>query len=209
MVKYAARESRQGGVWSLLLPQQCWQCATTQEVQAREYACTFRGFDQMLRLLAIGGTLSFCLLVVAAIFNILMLWLMLLGLLLLIVVIGFLKSWKESVRLITWSCPTHDGQMPMPEMALADEDLHLFLATAEMAEHARKALLTQRRSGGKYTQDQAPSTTPSESTDLPRGNAARKPHGDSAADDAKVVPPIVPSREQLPSIKLDDDLFSE
>ena len=212
MVKYAARESRQGGVWSLLLPQQCWECATTQEVQAREYACTFRGFDQMVRLLAIGGTFAFCLLVAAVIFMHPIPWLMFLGVLLLMLVIGFLKSWKESVRLITWSCKAHDGQMPMPEMALADEELHLFLATPEMAEHARKALIAQRRSGGKYTQEQAPPAFPTESTDLPKKAPGKPPTtagGEDRGGNSSTQPTIVPAREQLPTIKLDDDLFSE
>ena len=51
---------------------------------------------------------------------------------------GFLyvKSWPERVRLVQWTCNDHADAMRQPEIVVYENELHLILATQELADAA-------------------------------------------------------------------------
>jgi hypothetical protein len=110
-----------------------------------------------------------------------------------------LKSWREPVRVVLWSCQTHAGDVRFPDMVIHDNELHLFVPTVSLAEATTAELMTRRRQGRRYAED-ATSGAAAVQSDTARPTRA------PAREDPAPAPPSVtrPLREKLPPIKLDE-----
>lgn len=195
-VVYWARDCRDGLLWKIALPKQCWGCGTNEGVKKREFRRSVRSFEYPLPILI--GTLSF-----AALFLVLGLWLWtivllacalamlaLCGLLLLI------KSWIEDVRVVMWSCPRHADDLPAPELVVDREQLYLYAPTAGLAKEANAEIKEERLKSnraraaarGAEVADEPPARTEKRTKDNDRpGRTVPQPKAD------------------LPPLKLADD----
>ncbi len=100
---------------------------------------------------------------------------------------AYVKSWPERVRLLQWTCNEHADGMRQPEIVVYENELHLILATQELADAASAELVAKRRAGGQHAETRSDSTVdPMARADAP---SAPKPQGYK--------------RDELPPIKLD------
>jgi len=63
--RHAAREGRDGTKWDIVLPKQCWQCASRDKLMQREYEHSLRGFESPIAILVCTGSVALLLLVLA------------------------------------------------------------------------------------------------------------------------------------------------
>jgi len=202
-VKYRARESRVGLKWQISLPERCWQCGKTEDIEQREFSRSIRRFDSPLNI--IFGTLGIACMVLLP-------WLIFgswkfVGLAMLVAIGGgvllWIKSWKERVRLTIWTCSPHAGELSKPEMACGEDDLYLFAASEALAEAARAELQAARRRDLAAGPANVAKASPAKAS----RSAAREASGDKApAADALQPPPRPLSvRTELPPLKLAGD----
>ncbi len=152
-VIFDGREASQGGKWSVSLPKQCWCCGTQQRVESQQLSHDVRTYDIPPALLLLGA-IAVALLLVIGLFK----WwilVLVLGLVLLAAGAGLLvlKSWREPVRVMLWSCPTHSADARFPDVVIHDNELHLFAPSVSLAEAATAELLARRRQGRRYAED--------------------------------------------------------
>jgi len=194
-VVYWARDSRDGLLWKVALPKQCWECAATEKVKKREFRRSVRSFEYPLPILI--GTLS-----LAAVFVLLALWLwtkLLVGALAMLVLCGLLlliKSWIEDVRVVVWSCARHADELPAPELVVDREQLYLYAPTAALAKEANDQIkedrLRSNRARATARGAEVPEETPSRPDKRPKV-------GDRAERFVSQPKP------ELPPLKLSDD----
>ena len=198
-VVYDGREVSQGGKWSLTLPKQCWCCGTQQRVESQQLSRDVRTYDLPPSMLMLGAVVA-VLLIVVGLFTARM-WAVLLGLVLVGAgaVLLMLKSWREPVRMVLWSCDAHADEVRAPDLVIYDNELYLFAPTASLAEAATSELMARRRKGRRHAEvgESMPESRPSESA-----RPTRSPTG----EEPRTSPPSVnrPVREELPPIKMDD-----
>jgi hypothetical protein len=185
-VSYGGRENRDGTKWTVNLPKQCWQCSKKDGLRSREYEADARSFEAPVAILA-------CTVGVAIFALLIGLWLYWpLALFSVAILAGgcvfmYVKSWPERVRLVQWTCTDHADAMRQPEIVVYENELHLVLATSELAEAASAELAAKRRAGGKHSEESSDSTVdPMVRVESP---APQKPQGYK--------------RDELPPIKLD------
>ncbi len=220
-VKYRARESRVGLKWQLALPKQCWQCGKTDGLERRETNQSLRCFDNPVAIVSgsFGSALLLLLVWVFAPWG----WPLKLSLLLMIggSVLLFIKSWKERVRIIIWTCPEHAAELPPCNFAVNEDELHLFVPSEPLAETARAQLQAARRgetaARTQRTKDEASGAVPSDNQGRPSSSPAPRTElpplkldGDAAETSASAdIPPPPGSppggRAELPPLKLDGD----
>jgi len=186
-VSYGGRENRDGTKWTVNLPKQCWQCSKKDGLRSREYEFDTRSFEAPVAILA-------CTVGVAILALLLGMWLYFpLAIFSLAILAGgfilmYVKSWPEQVRLVQWTCNDHADAMRQPEIVVYENELHLILATQELADAASAELAAKRRAGGQYTETKSSATVdPMARTEAP--------------PPAKPQPPY--KRDELPPIKLD------
>lgn len=189
-VKYRARENRVGLKWQLALPKQCWQCGKTDELQRQETNRSLRCFDNAIAIISgsYGSALVLLLVWVFAPWE----WPAKLALLLVVggSLLMFIKSWKERVRIVIWTCAEHAAELPSCACAVNEDDLYLFVPSESLAETARAELQAARR--------------------RETGSPGRKTDGDSSGpppSDSEAPPPTsTPGpRTELPPLKLSGD----
>lgn len=152
IVAFGAREARQGQIWDIELPEQCWACGEREGLRRRSFDHDVRGFEFPLGIAL--GTLA-----TAAVW---LLWLSLwpgrIPLLLLVATLGmgaaaiYVKSWSDEVTLGVWFCPRHPEPPPV-EFVLEEDRLHVVLPSAQLADALRKALEQRRRSRKAYASE--------------------------------------------------------
>jgi hypothetical protein len=202
-VKYRARESRTGLKWHVSLPEQCWQCGTTEALAQREFKRSIRRFDSPLSI--IFGTLGLA-------GMLLLPWLIFgswkfVGLAIVVIIGGGvllgIKSWNERVRVTVWTCSPHAEELSAPSMASGEDDLYVFVATEALAEAARAELQAARRRDILGGPASTTKTSPAKATH----SAARERAGNEApAADASPLPPRpISVRTELPPLKLAGD----
>ena len=110
-----------------------------------------------------------------------------------------LKSSREPVRMVIWSCDAHADPVRAGDLVIYDNELYLFAPSASLAEAATAELMARRRKGRRYAED-ADGGAEAGSSDNPR------PTRSPAGEEPRAAPPSVtrPLREALPPIKLDD-----
>jgi len=185
-VAYGGRENRDGTKWNVNLPKQCWQCSKKDGLRSREYEVDTRSFEAPVAILACTVGVALCALLLG-------LWLyMPLALFSFAILAGgcvmlYVKSWPERVRLLQWTCNEHADGMRQPEFVVYENELHLILATSELADAASAELAAKRRAGGQHAEKGSDSTVdPMARVDSP---APQKPQAYK--------------RDELPPIKLD------
>jgi hypothetical protein len=192
-VTYAARESREGTSWEIILPSRCWECGATERLLKREYDRELRSFESPV---AIGS----CAVAVAFFFLLLGGWLggMAYWLFLMALVGGgamlFLKSWNERARVAISTCPEHADGLKAPGLVVYDNELSVILPTSQLAKAARDEMLAKRREKSRYSEAPPPSDI-----DKPRPAAATEPQAKEARYAQKDY-----KRDELPPIKLDE-----
>lgn len=195
-IRYWAREHREGMTWKIALPSQCWHCRGKEMLRSREYDVEVKAFEYALEVVA--GTAAAVLLV-----WLFALWLgswklLVFSLFLAAAGVGIVmvKSWTEQVRLVMWTCRDHADQMRQPELAVNQNELHVFLPTISLAQATQAELEAERRRlagarpGGVHTDDV---TFASDAT-LPMDHPRPRPAG-----------PVPPAKPDLPPIKLVGD----
>jgi len=189
-VKYRARENRVGLKWQLALPKQCWQCGKTDDLQRQETNRSVRCFDNAVAIISgsYGSALALLLVWVFAPWE----WPLKLALLLAVggSLLLFIKSWKERVRIIVWTCPDHAAELPPCSCAVNEDDLYLFVPSESLAEAAQAELQAARR--------------------RETGSPVKKTEGESLgpppSDNQAAPPGSMPGpRKELPPLKLDGD----
>ena len=150
-VSYGGRENRDGTKWNVSLPKQCWQCNRKDSLRSREYEFDTRSFEAPVAILA-------CTVGVAIFALLIGLWLYFpLALFSVAILAGgcgflYVKSWPERVRLLQWTCNDHADAMRQPEIVVYENELHLILATQELADAASAELAAKRRAGGQHAE---------------------------------------------------------
>jgi hypothetical protein len=142
LIRYTSREDRVGLSWKIGLPPQCWSCGQEEGLKRKRYSTDVRAFEfpigvaagTLLALLLVG-IVAWCLPhpLISAILALLTL---VLG-----ATVFWLKSWREKVSVTVWSCPEHLDAVERPDLAIYDEELFLFLPSAELT----KAALAQQK----------------------------------------------------------------
>ncbi len=184
-VSYGGRENRDGTKWNVNLPKQCWQCSKKDGLRSREYEADARSFEAPVPILV-------CTLAVALSALLLGLWLYTpLALFSFVILLGgcgfmYVKSWPERVRLLQWTCTEHADAMRQPEFVVYENELHLILATSELADAASAELAAKRRAAGQHGEKSADTVDPMARTDSP-APARQQAY----------------KRDELPPIKLD------
>ncbi len=153
LVKVAEHEARHDLDWELELPRQCWKSGARSGLAACHFEVRYRSFD---RPLAIFGVMFLALMVVSTLSCLLGPWLTP-TLSLVIVVLGmlvlWLKSWREQVRLTVWSLPEHADELRCPDMAIYNDMLFIYLPTIDLARatsHELRARRHERHSPGDH-----------------------------------------------------------
>jgi uncharacterized membrane protein len=197
-VVYDGREVSQGGKWSLTLPKQCWCCGTQQRVESQQISRDVRTYDVPPAMLLLGAVVAVLLLLIGVFKSI---WIAVLGLVLVGAgaVLLMLKSWREPVRMVIWSCDAHADDLRTPDLVIYDNELYLFTPSASLAEAATAELMARRRKGRRYSEG-------ADDQPVARSSDAERPTRPSAGDTSGPAPPSIPRplREELPPIKMDD-----
>jgi hypothetical protein len=185
-VSYGGRENRDGTKWNVNLPKQCWQCSKKDGLRSREYESDSRSFEAPVGILVCTvGLAIFALLIGLWLYYPLALFSF--AILLGGCVLMYVKSWPERVRLVQWTCNEHADAMRQPEIVVYENELHLILATHELADAAGAELAAKRRAGGQHAEPRADSTV----DPMARVEASPPPK------------PQGYKRDELPPIKLD------
>jgi hypothetical protein len=202
-VRYWARECRVNKTWSIILPDNCWACGTTEDLADRQYDVEIRGYDSGAPISMGTIGISLCCLLLACLF--LSFNLLLISLLVLVIggVLFFAKSWTEQVRLVISTCPQHADELRRPDIVLDENELFLFLPTETLALATRAQQQAKRRRN-----DEVPPTLPGGASPPPMGKASSgQPgqQGQSGPDTSRgnswnVTPP-----PELPPIKMAGD----
>lgn len=189
-VTYGARENRDGVSWNVVLPQRCWNCSAIEGLHSREYDFDERSFESPVGILAVTIGLAFFLLLLTFLWwkFIFLAFAALVG----GAVLAYVKSWPEQVRVIVWTCDAHAGELRSPDAVVHENELHLLLPSASLAEAARSELAARRRAAGRHGQG----TT--ETTDPMLSQQARP-----ASEPSSAPAPAPYKRDELPPIKLD------
>lgn len=154
VVRYTARENRVGLEWDVELPVQCWRCAAQSGLRRKRIKRLVRAFGSAVPIAAGAAVLIAilfslqCLVWVVfreSLLGIGALTLIVLALPLLAAAIIRLRSWRESVRVSIFACAEHADELPPPDAVVDDEQLHLILPTASLAEEAWAELRDARR----------------------------------------------------------------
>lgn len=198
-VTYHAREHREGFRWTILLPRQCWQCGTEEQLWDREFEIDRHGFEHAVTIVVASlGCAGFFLLFFIATFR----WQLLLFAILSLVMGGavlWAKSWLETVTITIATCPAHANDLVFPGAVVDQNELHLFMPTERLANATRNALRAERRG-----RDQGLPGAPRQSES--RGDADVDADQHQEPDRYRRPPTPPPSRIQdLPPIKLADD----
>ncbi|MDA7977837.1 MAG: hypothetical protein MPJ50_03590 [Pirellulales bacterium] len=199
LAKYEARDARKGMRWTVVLPRQCWNCGTTEDLTPQRFDAEIKVYHQPVMIVSV--TIAFVVLILLTTFC-LSVWLP--GILAVGIVIAGawillkLKSWQEEARLHVWSCRQHGDMLEQPDMIVEDESLNIFLPTPEICRAAMADLKERRRQGGKRRDQPGAgqaSSAPASPNQPASSDPPRVPHRPSAP------------REDLPPIKLvgDDD----
>ena len=195
-VKYWARDNRDGLMWKVAFPKQCWECGEKDDVKKREFRRSVRSFDMPLPILI--GTLTF-----AALFLAGGIWLWgpllycALGLVVLCGALLLVKSWVEDVRVILWSCPRHAESLPAPELVVDGEQLFVYAPTAPLAKEANAQNKEERLRANK-------SRAAARGAELPEEPPLRDEPPPKERDRPK-QPRVPKPKAELPPIKLSDD----
>ncbi len=190
-VRYRARENRVGLKWQVALPQQCWQCGKTTGVEQRESSRSVRCFDNPVAIVSGAYGSAVVLLLLWAFLP----WGLPLKLAILLAIGGsallFIKSWKERVRIVIWTCPEHAADLPDCGCAVNEDELYLFVPSESLAETARAEQQAARR------REQGPpaSKAASDASAPPPPSAAEPPSPSRSLG----------SRTELPPLKLDGE----
>jgi hypothetical protein len=156
LVRYTAREKRRGLVWSVDLPAHCYHCGTGDDLSIRRVSRQVRSFEYPVAIVA--GTLA-AMLSIALLQLLLGLWLTLLiwaALAALGTAIFFLKSWRERVELVLWTCETDAPAFEPPDVVVHDEELYLYLPSVKLAKAAAAELKNERASSGRLRSGEGP-----------------------------------------------------
>jgi hypothetical protein len=195
-VVYWARDSRDGLMWKVAMPKQCWECGTTDSVKKREFRRSVRSFEYPLPILV--GTLSMAALLF--VLGVWLWWMLLVGALVMVALCGALlliKCWIEDVRVIVWSCARHSDDLPPPELVVDREYLYLYAPTATLAQEANAQIKEERlrsnRARAAARGGETPEEPPITSEDRPTKEDRRPPRV------------VRQPKEDLPPLKLADD----
>ena len=193
LVKYWARESRDGTTWIIALPAACYRCGTRDGLNSIRLERRVRGFDSPLGLLYVSGAAALTTLVIGILFHWYGWYLATVFILLLGPALVWSRSWVDDVKLSISTCNEHAADLEFPELVLYERDLCLFAPSEQLAAAARKELDAQRRQGKQRLYDQPPTAAPADREPAPpRRDGPFAPRRELAA------------REPLPPIPLDD-----
>jgi hypothetical protein len=213
-VKFIAREKRDGGLWRITLPAQCWNCSATGDLQAKKFTRSLRCFESPVAIISIGFLATLILVVGALIMTSLMLMLLGGAAVAALATTGlvWIKSWNEEVRTTLSTCSKCAVDAREPDMAMDGDDLYMYAFNSSLADAATAAMKAERRGKSKFgpdagafkaTDDKLPmDAAPEESSGPPK----KKKKKAASADDAPLPPPkpATPHTPDLPSIPLDD-----
>ncbi len=144
LVKLSDDEGRHDLEWEVELPRQCWKTGQRAGLQACRFERRYRSFD---RPLAIFGVMFLALMVVSTLSCLLGPYLtptLYLTILVLGLGVLWIKSWRERVRLTLWSLPQHSADAQMPDLAIYNDQMYLYLPSVDLARAMSLELRTQR-----------------------------------------------------------------
>ena len=197
LVRLWARECRSGLSWEYDLPKQCWRCGSQDELIGRQLRRDVRSFESPLVLVACAAAVMILCMLCAWLLGS---WLAML-LALATIPAGYalilLRSWNENVSLSTWRCREHEAEPCVPDMAVDQGELFLYLPSAKLAEAANRELADKRRNtkaerGAMHDTLPHPSAP---SSDAPDKTAPSRPEPGKIFGER-------PSKPDLPPIKL-------
>lgn len=208
-ILYWGREHREGHTWRVGLPAVCWHCGRTEALRSREYDVEIRSFEYALQIAVAAAGATLLMLLIA-------LWrgswpFFLFALLLAAAGVSLIliKSWRERIRLVMWSCREHGDAMTRPDLVVDDNQLHVIMPTETLAGAAQEELNAERRR--LASQKGAGGGAPSASFGAGAAGRSSIPIDErrATASDASNTPPAVykpafnaPSPAELPPIKL-------
>jgi hypothetical protein len=206
---YWGREHREGHAWRVGLPAVCWNCGRGEALRSREYDVEIRSFEYALQIGAATVGFSFFLLLISY-------WrgswrFLLFTLVVALAGVGLmlLKSWRERVRLVMWSCRDHADTMLRPDLVIDENQLHVIMPTETLAAAAQEELNAERRrlqmqkgTGGGGTVAGGGSTWGTATPARPAQERAPSAREDSAPPPSYKPVHNMPNAPELPPIKL-------
>lgn len=191
-VKYRSSDARSGMTWKVGLPKQCYECGKTNDLTLRKFSQEVRVFDAPTTILfgTLGGVLL--LLLMAVVFESLVIFFLSLVIAVMGAAFQFIKSWSERVKVNIFSCPEHLEDLTAPQVVSYDDDLYVFLPHESLAEPARAELAESRKRGQKQR--------PPLANDLTR----KAPPAEAPPAESEAPPPsrTIGTRTELPPLKL-------
>ncbi len=197
LVRYPARENREGGAWGVELARACATCGATEGLKPVRESRQVRSFNHPVAPLVLVAIAVLLLVLLSLIWPWSLLWA------LVVPALGagwlFLHSTSEQVRIAYFACARHREDSCPLEVAIHDNELCLVAPVSSVAESTRAEQTSRRRGkGGRTVQTDDPST--------PVASESGRPAEAVESDDAASlgIPTRRPRGEALPPIKLDD-----
>lgn len=149
LVRFPAREFRDGMTWKVEFGGGCWRCGAAAEPPVVSWRGKVRAFEYPIQIIA-GGSLTLLLtLLVGQLLPNVVSTVLFCAVLLISVGVFWAKSWSEQIEITIDTCDTHRDEYPDPQLAVYDEELLLFFPTVDLAKSARAQVDRRCREGSR------------------------------------------------------------